>query len=198
MARFYELQTNRPLYISKGTRVSVQEQAATIVDGYEISYSDESVITHYGVLTSGERLKEIEREYQEVVKAEPATLRRPDTLHGLSPWSGRESPVGSGVPGEDDVTQAEQRVRAVIAAMDARGAWVEEGTIGKANRIVSVFAAGDMVMTLGGKTYTMKENDTLEVFQGGDPPKQQIIVSRTFARNIEILSAYLAHAAKRN
>ena len=76
--------------------------------------------------------------------------------------------------------------------MDPRGAWVEEGSIGKANRLVSVFAAKDMVVTLGGKTLPMKENDTLEVFGGAEPPKQRIIRSRTFVENIGALSAYLA------
>ena len=49
MARFYELKTNRPLYITKGTRVTALDQGTTNVDGYELSYSDESVITHYAV-----------------------------------------------------------------------------------------------------------------------------------------------------
>jgi hypothetical protein len=118
-------------------------------------------------------------------------LRRPDRLHGLSPWTGGEVPVGSGSRAiRDASTNLEQRIRAIIAAMDPRGAWVEEGTIGKANRLVSVFAANDMIVTLGGKTYPMKENDTLDIFQGDQAPREQIIVSRTFARNIELLSKY--------
>jgi hypothetical protein len=193
LARFYELRTNRPLYITKGTRVSVLEQSTTIVDGYELSYSDASVITHYGVLTSGDRLKEIEKEYEEVVRADAAALRRPERLHGLSPWSGREAPVGSSARGGQDAGPVdERRIRAVIAAMDARGAWVEEGAIGKANRVVSVFAANDMVVSLGGKSHPMKENDTLDLYQGGEPPKQRIIVSQTFARNVGLLSRFLA------
>ena len=51
-ARFYELKTNRPLYVTKGTRVTAVGQGVTNVDGYELSYSDQSVITHYAVLTS--------------------------------------------------------------------------------------------------------------------------------------------------
>ncbi|PYV07475.1 MAG: polysaccharide lyase [Acidobacteria bacterium] len=193
LARFYELRTNRPLYITKGTRVSVLDQSATTVDGYEVSYSDASVITHYGVLTSGERLKQIEREYQEIVHADPATLRRPDRLHGLSPWSGREAPIGSGVrEGAEAPGGLQERARAVIAALDARGASVEKGTIGKADRIVSVFASRDMVVSLAGKAYPMKENDTLDIYPGGEPPRQRIIVSQTFARNIGLLSRYLA------
>jgi hypothetical protein len=58
-----------------------------------------------------------------------------------------------------------------------------------------VFAAKDMVVTLGGKTLPMKENDTLEVFAGAEPPPQRIIRTRTFAENIGALSAYLASDA---
>ena len=189
LARFYELKTNRPLYITKGTRVTALNQGTTTVDGYELSYSDRSVITHYSVLVSGAAWAEIEREYQELQKADPVSLKRPDTLHGLSPWSGTRVPAGSGF--DEDA-----RIRAVIDAMDPRGAWVEDGSIGKADRLVSVFAAQDMVVTLAGKVLPMKENDTLEVFAGAEAPKQRIIRSRTFADNIGALSAYLArHAA---
>jgi hypothetical protein len=76
--------------------------------------------------------------------------------------------------------------------MDARGAWVEDGVIGKANRLVSVFAGRELVVTLAGKTLPMNENDTLEVFAGPEPPRRRIIRSRTFAENVDVLSAYLA------
>jgi hypothetical protein len=184
LARFYELKTNRPLYITKGTRLTALDQPTTTVDGYEVSYSDASVITHYAVLVSGAWLAEGRQEYRAIQNAEPGSLKRPDRLHGLSPWNLRGSPAR---PTVDDT-----RVRAIIDAMDPRGAWVEDGTIGKANRLVSVFAARDLVVTLAGKTLPMKENDTLEVFAGGEPPKQRIIRTRTFADNIGLLSAYLA------
>ena len=74
-----------------------------------------------------------------------------------------------------------------------RGAWVEEGAIGESNRLVSIFAGKDLVVTLGGKTLPMKENDTLEVFSGPEPPKQRIIRSTTFAANVRTLSAYLSN-----
>lgn len=181
LARFAELKTNRPLYITKGTRVTALDRGTTNVDGYEVSYSDASVITHYAVLVSGAALADIEQEYRELERADPVSLKRSDKLRGLSPWSLRPQPIRS-----------EARVRAVIDAMDPRGAWVEEGSIGKANRLVSVFAAQDMVVTLAGKTLPMKENDTLEVFVGAEPPKQRIIRTRTFADNIGALSAYIA------
>jgi hypothetical protein len=36
----------------------------------------------------------------------------------------------------------------------------------------------------------MKENDTLEVFMGGEPPKGRVIKTRTFVNNIATFSAY--------
>jgi hypothetical protein len=187
MARFYELHTNKPLYITKGTRVTAIGQGTTNVDGYEVSYSDASVITHYAVITSGSGFAVIERDFEAVQKSAPASLRRSDRLRGLSPWSETRVDTSGG-----DRSQHPSRVRAAIDAMDARGAWVEDGAIGKANRLVSVFAGSDLVVTLGGKPLTVKENDTLEVFAGPEPPRQRIIRSRTFAENIGLLSAYLA------
>ncbi len=196
MARFYELKTNRPLYITKGTRAGVRGQSEVIVDGYQLSYSDESVITHYGVLVNGDRFKTIAAEYQRLVEADPSQLRRPDRLRGLSPWTEGSNPIGAGetggrrrrAPGADPAS----RVPAILASMDERGAWVEDGSMWRADRLVSLFAAKDMVLTLGGQTLHLKENDTLQVFPGREEPRQRIIRSQTFANHIETLSAYLA------
>jgi hypothetical protein len=187
-ARFYELQTNRPLYVTKGTRVTALDQGATTVDGYELSYSDTSVITHYSVLVSGAGFAAIERELGQLQTAPPASVRRPDRLRGLSPWS--ESWPGPNPPGA--ATVDERRVRAVLDAMDARGAWVEDGTIGRADRLVSVFAGRELVVRLNGQTLAMQENDTLDVFNGPEPPRERIIRSRTFAEHVGLLSRYLA------
>ena len=189
VARFYELQTNRPLYITKGTRVTTVGQGVVNVDGYELSYSDASVITHYAVLTSGAGFGAIERELDAARSSDPASLRRPDTLHGLSPWAETRS-VAAGPAADRGALSS--RVRAAIDAMDARGAWIEEGAIGKSDRIVSVLAGSDLVVTLAGKPLTMKENETLEVFAGSGTPRQRIIRSSTFAANIGLLSAYLS------
>ena len=196
LARFYELKTNRPLYVTKGTRVTAAGQGVTNVDGYELSYSDASVITHYAVLTSGAWLAGIEEEHKALRRAEASSLKREDRLRGLSPWtSSRLQPAGS-VSSPGDKQPVETRVRAIIESMDTRGAWVEDGAIGKADRLVSVLAGRDLVVTLGGKTLTMKENETLEVFSGPEPPKQRIIRSRTFAENVGLLGAYLASGAR--
>jgi hypothetical protein len=183
MARFYELETNRPLYITKGTRVTTIGQGVTNVDGYDLSYSDASVITHYAVVTSGAGFTDIERELALVMTSDVASLRRPDRLRGLSPWAASRAP---------DQRPSPSQVRAVLDAMDSRGAWVEDGVIGKANRLVSVLAGGDLIVTLNGKPLPVKENDTIEIFAGSEPPRQRIIRSRTFAANVGLLSSYLA------
>lgn len=188
LARFAELKTNRPLYVTKGTRVTAIGASTTTVDGYELSYSDASVITHYAVLVSGAGLADIEREYREAQTTNPSTLKRPDRLHGLSPWSTREREPNARPSGQS----LETRVRAIIDAMDSRGAWLEEGSIGKPNRLVSVFAGKDLVVTLGGRPLPLKENETLEVFSGADPPKQRIIRTRTFVDNVRTLAEYVA------
>ena len=186
-ARFYELKTNRPLYITKGTRVTAEGQGTRTVDGYALSYSDASVITHYAVLVSGAGFSRIAAELKATETAAPAALRRPGRLRGLSPWSDpwSASPSPSSRPDA-------ARVAAILDAMDARGAWVEDGTIGRADRLVSVFAGRDLVVRLGGRTLTLGENDTLEVFNGPEPPRERIIRSRTFAEHAGVLAAYLA------
>lgn len=185
LARFYELKTNRPLYITKGSRVSARGMGSKLLDGYELSYADESVITHYNVLTSGAGLAEIRREYERLAGAAPSTLRRPDKLHGLSPWEQRDTGPLAERP-------AVERVRIIIGAMDPRGAWLEDGVIGKADRIVSVYAARDMVLTVNGKATPIRENDQIELYQGAKPPRTRIIRSTTFAENLETLAAWVS------
>jgi hypothetical protein len=141
------------------------------------------------VLTSGAGFGAIEREFHAVQQSNPASLRRPDRLRGLSPWSGSRA-GDTAAAGDRDALAS--RVRAAVDALDPRGAWVEEGAIGKSNRLVSVFAGRDLVVMLGGKPLTVKENDTLEVFAGPDAPRQRIIRSSTFAENVGLLSAFLA------
>jgi hypothetical protein len=184
LARFYELQTNRPLYVTKGTRVAVKRGSSSLLDGYELTYDDSSVITHYGVLVNGDDLPAIETEYELLSKAKPASVRRPDDLHGLSPWSQhpRVTPTAKALAA---------RVAETIASMDARGAWTEIGNIGKSDKIVQVFAARDMVLQVGKQTIPVKENDTIELFQGKEPPRERVIRSQTFARNVDLLCDYL-------
>jgi hypothetical protein len=187
LARFFELHTNRPLYITKGTRVSVQGGPSLTVDGYELSHSDQSVITHYGVLTRGDWVEQAAREYERLKAATPDSLRRPDKLHGLSPWNERWP-----APSRPGPAELAKRVQALASALDPRGAWLEDGSIGKANRLVSLYAAKQMVVVVSGKPIPIGENDTVEVFQGQDPPRRRVIRSETFARNVQTLCQYLS------
>lgn len=198
LARFYELQTNRPLYVTKGTRMNAEGLGSRLVDGYTLSYDDRSVITHYAVLVSGAGLDAIAQDYAALIALDRAARRRPDRLTGLSPWSERPRPART----RDALASA---VREVLASMDARGAWLTEGSIGKADRLVFVYAARDMVLRLGrgrsdgsagagdrsgDQVIRLRENDTVEVFQGSEPPRERIVSSQVFARNLEALAEY--------
>lgn len=201
LARFYELKTNRPLYITKGSRLNAAGLGSRLIDGYELSYSDESSITHYGVLTSGAALAGIEEDYNELVKVDPKSIRRPEKLSGLSPWSARPQPKPS---------RAELAAKAgeLISSMDPRGGWLTEGVIGKSDRLVFLFAARDMVLRVGrgrsdgsagggsrddSQIIRLKENDTVEVFQGEEAPRERIFSSQLFSRNLEALAEYFGH-----
>ncbi|MBK9167172.1 MAG: hypothetical protein IPM24_06875 [Bryobacterales bacterium] len=198
MARFYELQTNKPLYITKGSRLIAAGLGSRLVDGYELSYDDSSVITHYGVLTSGAGLSEIEKDYNELVKMDPKAIRRPDKLHGLSPWAERPQPA----PSRGELAT---QVRQMIGSMDARGAWLTDGTIGKSDRLVFVYVARDMVLRVGRRAsdgsagrrdrsndqiIRLKEDETVEIFQGEEAPREKIISSQMFSRNLEAMARY--------
>ena len=84
-----------------------------------------------------------------------------------------------------------RRAAEIIAALDGRGAWTQPGTIGKADSVVGLYAAEDMVVTAGNRTFTLKEGETLEVYRGTRPPLEQVISSATFAANVETLTEYL-------
>ena len=89
LARFYELKTNKPLYVTKGTMINTTGLALKRPDGYELSYKPDSVITHYAVLVSGRDLAPLEKDFEALSKADPQSIKRPVKLRGLSPWSDR-------------------------------------------------------------------------------------------------------------
>ncbi len=178
LARFYELKTNRPLYITKGTQVTAKGLGSARIDGYELSYDDGSVITYYAVVVGAEKLPALRAAYE---ASRLTRVKRVGRLHGLSPWSDSQRPRGGKVDG-------------LIAGLDARGAWVEEGVIGKADKVVSVFAARDMVLTINGHAVPVKENDKIELFNGAQPPRGKVIRTTTFARNLEQLAGALGRS----
>jgi hypothetical protein len=101
LARFYELRTNKPLFINLD---------------YRVTYRSDSVITHYG-LFSRPQLDAIARSYEEA-KRELTTTAGPRPTWNHRAMDRRERRGSAPVS-----------PRSIIAALDARGAWVEPGTI---------------------------------------------------------------------
>ena len=177
LARFYELQTNKGIFMTKGTMIRVAGQSTLRPDGYQITYDDSDPIQHYGMWASAAGLDAIQQDYKRWRDADPASIRRPEQLHGLSPWSERE-----------DGGRRARNVAAILGSMDERGAWVEDGVAGRADSVVGVFAAEPMVVRIGDQTIPLPENETIEVFRGAAPVVEKMIVSETFARNLEALA----------
>ena len=199
LARFYELKTNKPLYITKGSRINAAGLGSKMVDGYQISYMPESVITHYGVVVSGRDLAALEDDYRSLAAADPKLIRRPAKLQGLSPWSERQV---SRTQTAGIAAEAQKKIQ----EMDERGSWTKTGTIGRDNRLVFTYAAKDMVLRIGrgrsdgsagdgqaagSQIIQLKENDTVEIFAGPQAPPEKIISSADFAKNLILLADYV-------
>jgi len=99
LARFYELRTNRPLYFTRD---------------YELTYADDDLPTHYAFKV-GSGLAAIEQEYERLLAADPAEL--PPASSSKPEKPGKPSPALTA------------RVEEVLAALDDRGRWVEEGRL---------------------------------------------------------------------
>ncbi|HPC16134.1 MAG TPA: pectate lyase [Candidatus Hydrogenedentes bacterium] len=98
LARFYELRTNKPIYFTKA---------------YKLTYSDDDLPTHYAFV-SASRLEAIEADYRAALEKGPgsASAQKITRQSCLAPKPHSVSP---------------DEARAVMAAMDGRGAWVERG-----------------------------------------------------------------------
>jgi hypothetical protein len=88
LARFYELGTNRPLFVTRD---------------YALTYEDDDLPTHYGFKVDA-KLDAIAKALADIHAAEPAS--RPPGMANLGP-----------------------RVRGLLAALDDRGGWVEQGSL---------------------------------------------------------------------
>lgn len=107
LARFYELKTNRPLYITPGSP-SVRK----------ITYSAERIKRGYSFFASAEPLERIGTEYKQLLAAKPEDIRRPEKLMSLKPFA-------HGPPAALSRNELTVKVRAAISALDERGAWLE-------------------------------------------------------------------------
>jgi hypothetical protein len=100
-ARFYELQTNRPLYFTKQ---------------YELVYTDTDLPTHYW-FQSDYRIPDVIAYWEQA--------RREGRDHYLA----EEHRPHTTEEHQRAAEALEPRVRAILAALDDRGRWVEDGTI---------------------------------------------------------------------
>ena len=139
LARFNELETNRPLYITNGSRMSKGAHFGTPIDGYEVSYSDKDIVTHYGLLGNASALDQIKQELAAARNADPESRKRPAKLEGLRP--------GYGLPRQK--VAAEElaiRARTLVDSLDSRGAWVVDGKMVGPNRIFYFRPARPMIL----------------------------------------------------
>mgnify|MGYP000928281050 CR=1 FL=1 len=107
LARFYELETNKPLYFTKD---------------YQLTYDNGDMPTHYSCIV-GSRLDAIAREYDR-----PAAMS-PEAIAELRESQSRQKSVASF---KDTATPTKNQIRAAekaIAALDPHGRWVESGTL---------------------------------------------------------------------
>jgi PelA/Pel-15E family pectate lyase len=98
LSRFYELKSNKPLYLTKD---------------YQLTYDDSDMPTHYGFKV-GHSLDAIEREFERLKATDPSKLKL-------------KTPAKPNRPQLTPVLEAHARV--VIAALDDRGRWVEDGRL---------------------------------------------------------------------
>ncbi|MHC4189059.1 MAG: pectate lyase [Planctomycetota bacterium] len=103
LARFYELETNKALYFTPDQRMT---------------YDDSNLRPGYAFKVPVSRLKSTEAYYRKIrTQGREAILRQRSERLVRPTHGGRNSKV------------APQQVRAVIEALDARGRWVEHGTL---------------------------------------------------------------------
>lgn len=97
LARFYELETNRPLYMTRD---------------YKLTYEDDDLPTHYGFQVSG-KLDSLRRRYERLLTESQNSTSE---AFGLDRLHGRRR--------EPEVSR--KQVEAVVRGLDARGAWVTD------------------------------------------------------------------------
>lgn len=138
LARFYELQTNRPLYFTRA---------------YELTYDDSDLPTHYG-FKIGDWTDAVARQFEQV-RSTPPKDDRPAS----------SSPTGRPVVASPRLTKTlQQQAARAIASLDQRSAWVERGSL---------------------------------KYHGPDDNTDEIIDSRTFARNLLTLASFVAASRDR-
>lgn len=184
LSRFYEMKTNRPLFITRGTRLYILNDSWRLPDGYEVTYDDSDTVSHYTLKLGTESLVDLRKQYDYVRNLDASKLRRPDRLDSMTPWRVNNVPRQAQV---DPVS----RVQEVVNSLDDRGAWIQEGNIGLATRVVGVTTGKPMVVVIGDKVIPIGKEQTVSIYEGTEAPQQSVISSGAFVSNISLLSRYL-------
>jgi PelA/Pel-15E family pectate lyase len=93
-ARFYELQTNKPLYLTRD---------------YQLTYEPNDLPTHYAFIQRGLGFERLEGQYRRALA--------------------RDKPAADSSPKTNLAEVPDAAVQRILAALDERGAWVEQGAL---------------------------------------------------------------------
>jgi hypothetical protein len=148
MARFYELQTNRPLYFNAPPHFSnLPEPAFPDLEPYTLIYEDTDLPNHYSFKIPGnERIDNIKSYYHRILE------------------KGRNALLAENNP-QPEIDR--DRVREIIENLDEQGRWVEKGRL----------KTGD------------RQNPYVDA---------EIIATRTFNRNMSLLSSFVESRKNNN
>jgi hypothetical protein len=120
LSRFYELRSNRPLYITDGAFAADTSPDNRVSEGFELTYIAEKAMPRYSFWVRADTLELIAERRIALLSIRKQSLPRPVVLTGLSPWQAEGRPI--------TVVKPEQAAR-IIASLDSRGAWVDAGSI---------------------------------------------------------------------
>jgi len=120
LARFYELRSNRALFVTDGFSAGTDATETTRRQGFQLTYDAQQAMPRYSLWVPADALALIDARYAELEATPIDRLMRPLRLSGLSPWLNEARPVA--------VVTAE-RAAQVVAALDKRGAWIEADTL---------------------------------------------------------------------
>ncbi len=98
-ARFYELGTNRPLYLT--------------AESYEVTYDDSNLPTHYAFKIDGKLGLRLDRLEQQIAEGREALLRRRQPMIHAADWA-------------KQATRLQRDVQSALKAVDSQGRWLNE------------------------------------------------------------------------
>lgn len=109
LARFYELQTNRPLYFNAPRQYSnLPEPAFPALKDYTLIYEDTDLPNHYSFKVSGASIESIKSSYNRIMeKGRDTVLAERNRIRKIDP----------------------DQIREIIKNLDEKGRWVEKGRL---------------------------------------------------------------------